>query len=117
MVRTLWRCEKCWCYSTKIKCLDCYPSPAFPLPPLEYLPPKDEMGYKAWDHWYTWRYMMEWRQDPESIYEIGSEQFTQMIEDAQARKLMPKAIFKPKQFRTYYQLKMKSVATFICKCK
>jgi len=71
------------------------------------MPPKDEAGYREWDRWYTWKHMMEWREDPEAIYEIGSEWFTQELEDVQARKLMPKAVFKPKQFKRCYQISLK----------
>lgn len=71
------------------------------------MPPKDEDGYKEWDHWYAWKHMMEWREDPESRYEIGSEWMTQELEDTISRKLMPKAEQRPKkQFRRCYQLKL-----------
>ncbi len=72
------------------------------------MPPKGEKEFKEWDHWYTWRHMMEWREDPESVYEVGSEWLTQELEDTKARKLMPKAVPKKKSFRIKYQIKLES---------
>ena len=80
------RCVKCWKYSPKVKCKDCFPSPCFPLYCEKY-PPKDYEGYKKWDHWYVWRYLLEQDEDPEAIYEIGS---IEIIEKIQRVKMIEK---------------------------
>src|SRR3990172_7695111 len=72
--KTTFRCERCWKYSPKIKCLECFPSPAFPLS-CERWPPEKYEDRRRWDKWYVWRYLMELKEDPEAIYQIGSSDY------------------------------------------
>ena len=59
---------------TTVKCQECYPSPVFPFRILytDKRPPKVYEEYKKWDRWFTWRYLLELREDPEDVYQIGN---------------------------------------------
>ncbi len=76
------RCTKCWKYSPRIKCKDCYPSKCFPLPCEKY-PPKDKGKWYEkqieWDSWYIYRYLLEPTEDPEEIYQIYASEITERI--------------------------------------
>ena len=28
--------------------------------------------YKEWDRWFIWKYLLEFREDPEDMYQIGN---------------------------------------------
>lgn len=56
-----------------VKCDLCYPSPAFPhkIPYSDKMPPIDDYeAYKKWDRWFTWKYLMQFDEDPEDVYQI-----------------------------------------------
>lgn len=78
--KKLFRCEGCWQYNPRIRCI-CGYTPK----PLEK-PPKDFERYKQWDKWFLRRYMLEWVEEPEQIYEIGAESFTHEVEKAVMQK-------------------------------
>ena len=79
--RTLFKCDKCWQYSPKLKCMKCYPSKCFPLfcEKERPDPKKDFEKYKKWDSWYLWRYLLAPSMDEEEKYSIGSEWFGEYI--------------------------------------
>ena len=106
--RTLFRCEKCWDYSPKLICRKCFPSPCFPLKSLPK-PPIDYEEYKKWDAWFIRKYMLEWVEEPEAFYEIGSEAFDHEVQKATMQKS-----FKRKEigFGVNYRCKLCKV-TFI----
>ena len=69
--RTIFRCDKCWQYSSKVKCMKCYPSKCFPLFCEKTKPDiRDFERYKKWDSWYLWRYLLAPKMDEEEKYSI-----------------------------------------------
>ncbi len=78
----------------------CYPSKCFPLPCEKYPPKptkyvddkgktryyhtwKDTKAYQKWDSWYVWRYLLEFKEDPEEIYQVGASEITEWIKRAE----------------------------------
>ncbi len=66
--------------------MECYPSKCFPLPCEKY-PPKDKGKwgelYRKWDSWYIWRYLLEFDEDPEEIYQVGASEIRERIKRTQ----------------------------------
>ena len=76
----------------------CYPSKCFPLSCEKYPPKpskyvdssgktryyyKDEHMYKKWDSWFIWRYLLEFKEDPEEIYQVGASEIRERIKRAE----------------------------------
>lgn len=64
------KCVHCGLVTDRVNCILCYPTPVFPhiIPYTDKRPPSDYEGYKEWDRWFTWRYLLEFIEDPEEKY-------------------------------------------------
>ncbi len=61
----------------------CYPSKCFPLSCEKYPPKEYGFEYKKWDSWYIWRYLLEFKEDPEEIYQVGASEIRERIKRAE----------------------------------
>ena len=99
-VRKHWICERCSRPYRGRECTHCYCAIIRPkYKPFSRPYPKDGTfeDHQAWDRWHLYSIMMEWVEDPELVYEIGSEELIYRSHQKESYKKMVSASKKKKR--------------------
>ena len=115
-LKTTWICERCCRPYHGRECTHCY-CKIFPPYYKPFSKPYPISGtfeeHKEWDSWHIQYYMMEPIEDPELVYEIGSEELIYRIHQKESYSKMIKQPKRSFAFKTSWRYCWKDCPTFV----